>query len=1020
MAEALGIVASILQLVDIAVKGGEYIHDFRHAPQEQKKLLSEVGELRPLLAELQSRISASTSSKMLSQVRAPLVAFELTMGAFTETLRPEDKTMAKISKRLAWMMWNKKEANEYLSKFEQFKSLLNSWLLLDIWDMGQQQGRDQIAVLNSVDTVTTMVNSSVTNMREAEERSRLIEWLSPINFFLRHADVSQTRQAGTGQWLLAHPDFQEWESGSVGTLWCYGIPGAGKTILACMVVDHLNVDPATDGVGVACMYLNHKEADIHTPDKLLAGVWRQLILGREIGSKAKQVYQRHSEKGTKASIEEVHELLRDAIAQYSKVYIVVDAVDEYPEHDRRIVLQRLATVVGPRVSLMITSRPHISPDLSLPNLTTLEIRANEDDIRKYVDAHIEMSARLSKHIQTRPQLRHEIHGQIATTVDGMFLLAKLHIDALSTKSTVKAVREALKSLPTDLSATYEEAMKRIDDQNEEDRTIAHSALMWVANAQRPLRVSDVRLALAIEPGTQQLDDDNILDIELILAVCAGLLIVDEQLDVVRLAHYTTQEYFDRAQAQRFPNAQTDITRRLLTFLSFDGVPKAEWGAWNAGLPPLVRYAQHWPRHAVGRPERELREMILKFLRVDAPRWNKCLGNKWNSPPWSFFRWPQENLSPLWIAAGANLLETVQYLLLAGISPGDCGQVGTGKSDSDDSPLQIAAYYGHLDIARLLIEHGASVTARSGFYKTALRAAATEGHLPVVQLLMKYGAGIDAPGAIRVAADSGHASVVEFFLESGLIDVDLDDGALLHSAVAAPHHELIPLLFQHWASPKARPDTFQLACADCDISYVKLFIERGAKVESRAEDDYGSPLHAACLRGSAEVVQLLLDHGARVNTWVGDWGSPLAAACFGGDEGVVRLLLARGADANAPGTTYAGNPLEAASDGGHAGIVRLLHENGADVNRQTGDYGGALQAAATKGEKLEIVQFLIENGADVNAPGGFYGSPLKAALSYGHQNVARLLLKNGAVSDARTFWSSYVQRFSELSRKSISF
>ncbi|KAJ7132644.1 ankyrin repeat-containing domain protein [Mycena filopes] len=988
MAEALGTIASILQLVDVAVKAGEYIQDFRHAPQEQKKLLSEIGELRPLLVELQSRISVNESSNVLSQMRAPLAAFKLTMEAFTETLQPEDKTMAKISKRLAWMMWNKKEANEYLAKFEQFKSLLNSWLLLDIWDMGQQQRRDQIAVLDSVDTVATMVNSGVTNMShalseqsqrmQAEERSRLIEWLSPINFFLRHADVSQTRQAGTGKWLLAHPDFQKWESGSAGTLWCYGIPGAGKTILACMVVDHLNVEPATDRVGVACVYLNHKEADVQSPSKLLAGVWRQLILGREIGAKAKQLYQRHGEKGTRASIEEVHEVLWEAInaEYYSKVYIVVDAVDEYPEHDRRILLRHLSTVVGPRVSVMITSRPHVSPDLSLPNLTTLEIRADEDDIRKYVDAHIEMSVRLSKHIHTRPDLRDEIHTQIAATVDGMFLLAKLHIDALSTKSTVKAVRAALKSLPTDLSATYEEAMKRIDDQSEEDRNIAHSALMWVANAQRLLRLSDIRTALAIEPGTRQLDDDNVLDIELILAVCAGLLIVDEQLDVVRLVHYTTQEYFDRVQAQRFPDAQTDITRRLLTFLSFDGVPKEEWGAWNAALSPLG---------------------AIRPVLAPACGWEAGARITGGNPGvLAFFRWPRQNLSPLWIAAGANLLETVQYLLEEGISPADFKQVGSGKYDTDDSPLQVAAHHGHLDMVQLLIEHGASVTARSGFYETALRAAAIAGHLPVVQLLLKHGAGIHAPGAIRAAADSGRASVVQFFLESGLVDVNLENGALLQSAVAAPHHELIPLLFQHGADTNARPDTFQLACADCDIRYLRLFLERGADVESRAENDYGSPLHAACLRGSAEVVQLLLDHGAQVNTWVGEWGSPLAAACFGGDEGVVQLLLAHGADVNVPGTAYAGTPLEAASESDYTGIVRLLLENGADVNRQTGDYGGALQVAATKAEKLELVRFLIENGADVNAQGGFYGSPLKAALSCGHENVARLLVKNGAV------------------------
>jgi hypothetical protein len=56
-----------------------------------------------------------------------------------------------------------------------------------------------------------------------EERKKIIDWLSPINFFLRQADISQLREKGTGGWLLADPTFKKWESGSGSTLWCPGI-----------------------------------------------------------------------------------------------------------------------------------------------------------------------------------------------------------------------------------------------------------------------------------------------------------------------------------------------------------------------------------------------------------------------------------------------------------------------------------------------------------------------------------------------------------------------------------------------------------------------------------------------------------------------------------------------------------------------------------------------------------------------------------------------------------------------------
>ncbi|KAJ7681672.1 hypothetical protein B0H17DRAFT_58006 [Mycena rosella] len=241
MAETLGTLASILQLVDTALKAREYMQDFRHAPQEQQKLLSEMDDLRPLLTELQTRITAASSSDTLQQMERPLIAFKGTMEQFIDKLRPAEKPLSKLAKQLKWTLWTKTEAKECLEKFEQFKSLLNSWLVLDVWDVSQQHRRDQ----------------------DTAQRMQVIAWLSPINFFLRHADIAAARQPGTGGWLLENPRFKKWVSDSGGRLWCPGIPGAGETVLAnrSMVVDHLGTQSGNANVGIACIYLNHKESD---------------------------------------------------------------------------------------------------------------------------------------------------------------------------------------------------------------------------------------------------------------------------------------------------------------------------------------------------------------------------------------------------------------------------------------------------------------------------------------------------------------------------------------------------------------------------------------------------------------------------------------------------------------------------------------------------------------------------------------------------------------------------------------
>lgn len=185
-------------------------------------------------------------------------------------------------------------------------------------------------------------------------------------------------------------------------------------------MDYLRTRFASENVGVACAYLNHKETDAQSLPNILAGLWRQLIWGKLIlpGSPAHTLYHAHHEKRTRPSVAEMQVVLGDAVAEYSKVYIVIDALDEYPEAERHLLLKILAEF-GPKLNVLLTSRPHITPDTFFPNTPVLEIRATEKDIRRYVDAQIVNSFRLSAHVKSRPELRQQIESKIVDNVDGM-------------------------------------------------------------------------------------------------------------------------------------------------------------------------------------------------------------------------------------------------------------------------------------------------------------------------------------------------------------------------------------------------------------------------------------------------------------------------------------------------------------------------------------------------------------------------------------------------------------------------
>ncbi|KAJ7147915.1 hypothetical protein C8R43DRAFT_889394, partial [Mycena crocata] len=314
------------------------------------------------------------------------------------------------------------------------------------------------------------------HFRSAKLRDTIIEWWSPINFSTRQEDIFNARESGTGEWFLQSNPFMAWILGLGTRLWCPGMPGAGKTVMSSIVVHHLRETlKLPQDIGVAVIYLNHKEIELQSPSNLLASLWRQLVVGQSISTEVRQLYKKHREPHTRPSLGDFHRVLCSVIADYSKTFLVVDALDEYPEGKRDILLSSLKDL-GANINLMLTSRPHVNISTAFLSTHTLEIRAVAGDLRRYVNAQILSSSRLSKHVETRPELRQEIETLCVERSEGMFLLAKLHITSLTTKHTVKAVREALKQMPTDLHGTYQEVMQRISQQSEDDRRLAHSTL----------------------------------------------------------------------------------------------------------------------------------------------------------------------------------------------------------------------------------------------------------------------------------------------------------------------------------------------------------------------------------------------------------------------------------------------------------------------------------------------------------------------------------------------------------------
>lgn len=165
-----------------------------------------------------------------------------------------------------------------------------------------------------------------------------------------------------------------------------------------------------------------------------------------------------------------------------------------------------------------------------------------------------------------------------------------------------------------LKAIYDDTMKRIKEQKPGFCHLATNALSWLCHAKRQLKKIELQHALAVnmelDSGSvpQEFDDDSIPEIDLIVSSCHGLVTVDEESDVIRLVHYTTQEYFDRMRQQWFPEAETTIINVCTLYLTiidfaylfeFDRYDRSEIEE-ELQLDPFFGYAcANWGYHARG-------------------------------------------------------------------------------------------------------------------------------------------------------------------------------------------------------------------------------------------------------------------------------------------------------------------------------------------------------------------------------------------------------------------------------------
>ncbi|KAL8797401.1 MAG: hypothetical protein Q9195_000556 [Heterodermia aff. obscurata] len=1057
--------------VTAVVKVTQYIRETKHAKEDRQEWIMKLSDIRAYLEQLTRRLEKGHLDKTAPWYLNFIEAMGLSDAALIdaidlkslsynpdslfgrlvgklhdleEKLRPHPGSFKRLQRNIFHTLI-KPEIAEVFDEISYIQSQFSQTLQLEHFDL-------------AVDTHKVVLE--VRESQVSQQRKTELGQLSKLDFRDRQNQIYATCfQEGVppAQWFLTSEEFISWRAGRPWPLHCHGRPGAGKTVLSSIVIrhleEHIRKQANSERHAVLYLYLDYKETKLQTYSNLIRSLLQQLIRDRDfqsLGNEAQKVFQ-----NSKLDDQKVLQILNDEIASpaFQRVYLVVDALDEFEEADRASFYTTLQAICPDKVSLLVTSRDtdnihegditcmscpenkvrnlsiyfecptcpkfHIcqecrdkkiscrwNHELQEPRTVIKEIRAPDDEIERFVNHVLKKelgianarrgndrartstigATRLGQLFPSDSNLADKLMLDIATavvnTAEGMFLLAKLHLDSLRLQTSLASLKRALRTLSTEVHQVYGGILNRIRDQRKDDVTLAMQALALVVFVNRPLEIPELLQILAVREKNEELDPEEQPDFTIILRVTSGLLSAEAEQGPVRLVHRTAQEYFNQHWSEYFPSAKLDITRNILIYLNFKTVSKPCSGAQEDQQIGLIlqehcfmSYASiFWGDHArevIDEPTIE--DSVLKLLE-DSSRLAATVqaawyvgANKIGEAGWELPR----DVTPTYICAWYGLDPCISTLYNRSL--------GVQVNDQDEklgrTPLMYACMRGHISTALTLLRLGADINLRDKKGNTALIMAIWRGHPQLVDQLLKQK--IDPlpdlnivseeylqRNALMLAALKGYDSLVTQIIR--LPGIRLNEKDVLGNTALA------------------------LAATGDQLGIVTTLLER---VEINTPNAIGStPLIIAAQGGKLEMVEQMLKKGADHEVQNHDGHNALSKAILHGHDRVVQVLLNHAATTGSSGNAL---HIACASEKTKPDLINNLVKTGLNVNALNNNNATSLHKACQVG-KSENVEALLALKADHTVKDRHDRTPLIVAWQNGHSDVVQLL-QNHATS-----------------------
>lgn len=248
-----------------------------------------------------------------------------------------------------------------------------------------------VNVASRVDDVAAQLSElkqDLSGWRHDDQYIKIMSWVDAPDQTPYHTTACQKHEPGTGQWLLESDTYKTWKTSSSAHLWLHGKAGCGKTVLCSTLVEDLKAHCASVAdSALAYFYFSFSDVNSQSYRKLLASLVHQLCSDQPSYAKLKEAFDRTQQ----ASVHLLETVLDFQIEQHGNVTLVLDALDELPEgDDRLLVLDKLLALSshGANAKVLVTSRGSADIEGTMSGMKALVLPLSVQEVNADIGRYI--------------------------------------------------------------------------------------------------------------------------------------------------------------------------------------------------------------------------------------------------------------------------------------------------------------------------------------------------------------------------------------------------------------------------------------------------------------------------------------------------------------------------------------------------------------------------------------------------------------------------------------------------------